>query len=102
MRKLLIATLVAAAAFGLTAIAGADPSLPNIPAHRHYVQTSQGLVQVGPRVCDNPGLQKAFNQYHSNVHHAVPNSPGPEQSAPGLHNSRGAEIAAGPCSPVAP
>ena len=104
MRKLLIATLVAAAAaaLGTTAIAGADPNLPNIHPHRHYVQNNQGLVQVGPRVCDNPRLQKAFNQFHSNVHHAVPGSPGPEQSAPGLHNSRGAEITARPCAFVAP
>lgn len=102
MRKMLIATLVAAAALGMTAIAGADPNLPNIPPHRHFVQTSQGLVQVGPRVCDDASLQRAFNQFHSNVHHAVPGSPGPEESAPGLHNSSGADLTARMCSFVAP
>lgn len=100
MRKLLIATLVAA--LGMTAIAVADPNLPNITPHRHFVQNEQGLVQVGPRVCDEPGLQAAFNQFHSNVHHAVAQSPGPEHSAPGLHNSRGAEITARSCAFVAP
>jgi hypothetical protein len=100
MRKLLIATLVAA--LGTTAIAVADPGLPDITPHRHFVQTEKGLVQVGPRVCDDSHLQNAFNQFHSNIHVAVAESPGPEHSAPGLHNSKGADLVARPCSFVAP
>lgn len=96
MRILLIATLVAA--LGTTAIAVADPNLPDITPHRHFVQTEQGLVQVGPRVCDKPALQEAFNQFHSNIHVAVAESPGPEHSAPGLHNLHGAEVTARSCA----
>lgn len=100
LKALIVATFVGT--LGVTAIAVADPNLPNIPAHRHFIQTDQGLVQVGPRLCDDPSLQRAFNQFHSNVHVAVAGSPGPEQPAPGLHNARGAEIVARGCSFVAP
>jgi hypothetical protein len=76
-----------------------DTDLPNIPPHRHFIQTPNGdLVQVGPRVCDDPSLQAAFNQFHSNVHRAVPGSQGPAQSVPGLHNGVGADITLEPCS----
>lgn len=98
---MLIATFVAS--LGATAIAVADPNLPNITPHRHFVENEQGrLVQVGPRVCDNPNLQRAFNQFHSNIHVKVEESPGPEHSAPGLHNFRGGEITARGCAFVAP
>jgi hypothetical protein len=74
----------------------ADPNLGNIPAHRHYVRTGDGsMVEVGPRVCGNPQLQKAFNQFHSNVHAPTGSSIGPV--APGLHNGFGAELLAGGC-----
>ena len=73
----------------------ADPNLGNIPPHRHYVQTSNGLVEVGPRVCGNPQLQKAFNQFHNNIHLASGSAIGPV--APGLHNFNGAELKASGC-----
>jgi len=80
-------------------VALADPNLPNITPHRHFIQQENGsLVQVGPRVCDKPSLQHAFNEFHSNIHVAVPASPGPEHSAPGLHNMKGAEITSRACS----
>ena len=90
MRKLFIPALAAATMMLGTALPGfADPNLPNVPRHRHFIQTPTGkLVEVGPRVCDNPSLQAAFNQFHHNVH----------QGAPGLHNRAGAEITARPCS----
>jgi hypothetical protein len=81
---------------GMTAIliavatSRADPNLTNIPAHRHYVNTPNGLVEVGPRVCDNPELQRAFNQFHNNIHAASGSSIGP--AAPGLHNFKGADL----------
>lgn len=100
IRRLLILTL--AATIGATAVAVADPDLPNIGAHRHFLQTPDGLVQVGPRVCDEPAVQRAFNQYHSNAHVAVAGSPGPQQAAPGLHDGRGADIVSKPCSFTAP
>src|SRR5215207_4884926 len=37
----------------------ADPNLKNVPAHRHFVSTAAGLIQVGPNLCDNPELQRA-------------------------------------------
>ena len=74
----------------------ADPHPTNIPKHRHYIATPTGsLVEVGPNVCDNPDLQRAFNQFHNNVHAVSPTGIGP--SAPGLHNANGAEIKSGGC-----
>lgn len=73
----------------------ADPNLTNVPKHRHYIQTPSGLVEVGPRVCDNPDLQRAFNQFHNNIHVATGSSIGP--AAPGLHNLVGAEVMSGGC-----
>ena len=73
----------------------ADPNLTNVPKHRHYIQTPSGLVEVGPRVCDNPDLQRAFNQFHNNIPVATGSSIGP--AAPGLHNFVGAEVMAGGC-----
>lgn len=83
------------ALFGVLAAAGrADPNLSNVPAHRHFING----VQVGPDLCDNPtnpGIQKAFNQFHNNLHRLTADSIGPV--APGLHNGQGGEITAGPC-----
>lgn len=73
----------------------ADPNLTNVPPHRHYVQTAAGLVEVGPRVCGNPELQRAFNQFHNNVHVASGSAIGP--AAPGLHNFKGADLLASGC-----
>jgi hypothetical protein len=89
--------VAAAAAMILIAVSTtqADPNLGNIPPHRHYVQTSNGLVEVGPRVCGNPQLQKAFNQFHNNIHVASGSAIGPV--APGLHNFTGAELKASGC-----
>ena len=94
MRKLLAASLVVGVVGG-AGVALADPGLSNIPAHRHYVRTPAGdLVQVGPRVCDNPSLQRAFNEFHNNVHRL---NDGIGPVAPGLHNGIGADLLAGPC-----
>jgi hypothetical protein len=73
----------------------ADPNLSDIPAHRHWIQTPDGLVQVGPRLCEDPDLQEAFNQFHNNIHIATGSSIGP--AAPGLHNFTGAELLASGC-----
>jgi hypothetical protein len=73
----------------------ADPSLGDVPKHRHWVSTPSGLVEVGPRVCDNPSLQSAFNQFHNNIHVAMGSSIGP--AAPGLHNFSGGEITFSGC-----
>ena len=92
MRRLLLISL--AVMLGTTAIALAAPGSSDVPPHRHFVQKPDGtLVQVGPRVCDRPALQPAFNRFHTNVH--VP-------GAHGLHNHRGAEITARGCAFVAP
>ncbi len=75
----------------------ADPELQNVPPHRHYVKTATGeLTEVGPRVCDDPSLQRAFNQFHNNIHIATGTSIGP--AAPGLHNLKGAEVMSGGCN----
>jgi hypothetical protein len=93
---MLVVVALALAGLGLATAAFADPGLSNIPAHRHYVQTSNGrLVQVGPRLCDNANQQNAFNQFHNNLHVVSATGIGP--AAPGLHNLRGAELVFGPC-----
>lgn len=89
--------LVASLPFAATALA--DPSLSDVPKHRHFIQTEDGLAaEIGPRLCDNPALQNAFNQFHANVHShdGVTGEIGP--SAPGLRNGAGAEITSRPCS----
>lgn len=98
MKKRLALGAVAGMAAILTFVATsqADPNLTNIPPHRHFVQTPSGeLVEVGPRVCGNPQLQKAFNQFHNNVHVVSPTGIGP--AAPGLHNFVGADLAVRGC-----
>ena len=98
MRTLLVLVLVVGALLVSGQQVSADPTLPDIPPHRHFIQTATGeLVAVGPQVCEDPSLQDAFNQFHSNLHIAVPGSTGPTQSAPGLNNDIGAEITARPC-----
>ena len=94
--------LAAAVAAGMVAIliatgtGEADPNLGNVPAHRHFVQTPDGgLVEVGPRVCDNPALQRAFNQFHNNIHVVTPSGIGP--AAPGLHNFNGTDLTFSGC-----
>ena len=97
MRKLLVALSLGLALLSLVAVSSvhADPNLPDITPHHHYIQQPDGtLVEVGPRVCENPALQPAFNQFHYNIHHALPleGTNGPQNGAPGLHNGYGAEL----------
>jgi hypothetical protein len=95
VRKLIVLLLLLGVTGG--GIALADPNLGDIPRHRHFIKTPTGaFVEVGPRVCDDPSLQGAFNQFHNNIH--VVSSTGIGPAAPGLHNLKGAEIWAGPCS----
>jgi hypothetical protein len=96
-KRLIFGILIAIAAVLMTAAIGlADPGLTDVPAHRHWVSTPAGeLVEVGPRVCDNPNVQEAFNQFHNNLHALTPSGIGPV--APGLHNSQGAELTFSGC-----
>jgi hypothetical protein len=96
-QRLAISVAVGLAAILITvATSRADPDLTNVPPHRHFVQTPDGgLVEVGPRVCDNPNLQRAFNQFHNNVHVVTGSGIGP--AAPGLHNFKGADLAFSSC-----
>lgn len=94
--RLAIGTVAGMAALMIAvATSRADPNLNNVPAHRHYVETASGLVEVGPNVCENPKLQRAFNQFHNNVHAASGSAIGP--AAPGLHNFNGADLRSGGC-----
>jgi hypothetical protein len=97
--------LVSAIGF-LAGPSSADPNLVDVPAHRHWQGDPANGVQIGPRLCDNPKLQKAFNQFHFNIHHSfipvsaggpaetggVIDSLGPQDGAPGLNNDHGGEI----------
>ena len=80
--------------FGAATTALADPDLKNVPPHRHFIKISATeMVEVGPRVCDDPNLQAAFNQFHNNLHVSAGWGP----AAPGMHNGIEAEIVATPC-----
>jgi len=101
VRRIVVLLALASALIGTAGLAIADPNLSDVAAHRHFIETSNGLVAVGPDLCDNPGnpaIQNAFNQFHANIHsHAgVTGEIGPV--APGLHNGTGAELTARPCS----
>lgn len=102
--RMLLALFALVGLFGTAGVAIADPNLTDVPAHRHFLATPSGLVQVGPNVCDNASLQDAFNQFHYNVHHSFssPTTPvptlGPQDGAPGLHNSKGADLTIRMCS----
>lgn len=94
--RLQIALLALAVSSPIAAVAVADPGVSDVPAHRHYVTHPNGeRSETGPRVCDDPSVQNAFNQYHSNNHRSTSTSQGPVN--PGLHDGRGGEITAGPC-----
>ena len=107
MKSRFTLVLLVLAASVLFAFAGpglADPPdmlFDPVPKHRHFVLTPTGEpTEVGPRICDNPALQQAFNQFHHNIHHSfvpgvgVIHTLGPQDGAPGLNNDVGAEIVA--------
>ena len=99
-----LALALAAAAF-LVALGAsstlADPpgTLVNPPNHRHFIQSPDGrLIPVGPQICGHPEMQRAFNEFHYNIHHSgdpvhgVVDTLGPQNGAPGLHNGLGADL----------
>ncbi len=97
--RLAFGVVILAVVVGFCATTGlADPNLTNVPAHRHWLGDPADGVQIGPKLCDNPKVQKAFNQFHHNVHHSfipgtgVIDSLGPQDGAPGLNNDHGGEI----------
>ena len=60
---------ILAASMGFSAVAIGTEGLPDVPKHRHWQMQPNGTeVQVGPRLCDDPSLQQAFNQFHFNNH----------------------------------
>jgi hypothetical protein len=93
--RLVVALAIVPVVLAMASTSFADPNLTNVPRHRHWVANPNGLVEVGPRVCDNPDLQNAFNQFHNNIHFATASSVGP--AAPGLHNFSGADLTFSPC-----
>ena len=113
--RVLLCGVVLVGSFALFALAGpgfADPNVPDIRPHQHFVVTAQGAwIPIGPQVCpagSSPQLQRAFNQFHLNIHHSFfPDgtpieSNGPPDGAPGLHNSTGADMQGRPCDFVPP
>jgi hypothetical protein len=105
MRYLLSVFAVGSIAlFAFAGVGFADPPdmlFDPVPPHQHFIELSTGeRVPVGPQICDNPNLQKAFNQFHHNVHHSfipgvgVIHTLGPQDGAPGLNNDAGGEIVA--------
>ena len=95
---LVVSTSVAVAALAGPGVADPPGGLVSPPNHRHFIMTPNGLVPVGPQICQDPSLQQAFDEFHYNVHHSeVPGigdilTLGPQDGAPGLHNGHGAEV----------
>lgn len=112
LRLLLVLVMAVALAMGAGLLLGAngaqaDPNLPDITPHRHFVQTPSGnLVEVGPRVCGDASMQHAFNQFHFNIHTSSTapgvgyESLGPQHGAPGVHNHQGSDLVIRPCPPA--
>jgi hypothetical protein len=104
---LFVAAVASIALFAFAGTGVADPNLsPDVPKHRHFVENGGRLVEVGPRLCDNAGLQSAFNQFHVNIHSHFIRTPGGTfipiigatgPIAPGLNNDSGPEIVPGSC-----
>jgi len=90
LARLVFGLVCIGAVLALASTSLADPNLPDVPKHRHWLGDPTNGVQIGPKVCDNPNVQNAFNQFHNNGHVATPASIGP--AAPGLHNGEGGEI----------
>jgi hypothetical protein len=101
--RIVFGLLIIAVVTGVTATTSfGDPGLPDVPPHRHWLGDPADGVQIGPRVCDNPNVQQAFNQFHFNVHHSfIPpaaggagqyDTNGPQDGAPGLHNFKGGDM----------
>ena len=83
----LFGVIAAIPLFALAGVAVADPSdlfVPQVPPHRHFIQTPTGeRVPVGPQICERPELRKAFEQFHFNIHHSfIPVSARSTRSAP--------------------
>ena len=113
--RILLLSVVVVGSLALLALAGpgfADPNVPDIQPHQHFVVSAKGeWVPIGPQVCpagSSPQLQNAFNQFHVNIHHSEnpPGTPiktnGPQGGAPGLHNLIGADMQGRPCGFVPP
>ncbi|HET9672142.1 MAG TPA: hypothetical protein VFQ40_04765 [Actinomycetota bacterium] len=92
--RIMLASVLLVGLLGFSAAtAVADPNLNDVPSHRHWIALPSGeRVEVGPRVCENPNLQEAFNQFHNNLHVSAGFGP----AAPGLHDLTGADITATP------
>jgi hypothetical protein len=108
LRLLLVLVMAVVLATGAGLMLGAngaqaDPNLPNVPQHRHFVETPSGnLAEVGPRVCGDASKQHAFNQFHFNIHTSGIlgvgyESLGPQHGAPGVHNHEGSDLVIRPC-----
>ena len=90
------ASKVLCAAIGTSALmlaalpAATAGQAPPIAPHRHFLVTPNGMMPVGPQVCENSNLQTAFNQFHASVH------VGPANSAFD-HSHNPVDITARPC-----
>ena len=66
--RIMVAVTATAAAFLILVPAASGGQAPPVSPHRHFLETPNGRIAVGPQVCERPGLQAAFNQFHAAVH----------------------------------
>lgn len=68
------AAVAAVAGMGLwVSAATAEPPVPQVPAHRHFLENpgTGEMIPVGPNSCED-GQSIQFDNFHNNLHVGVP------------------------------
>lgn len=66
--SLIGALAICVGALGAIGVTADGREQASVAPHRHFVQTPSGLVEVGPRACDDPATRAAFSRFHAKVH----------------------------------
>jgi hypothetical protein len=70
MRRFVALVMLGLTVVALLVVPGSAQAPP--PPHEHVLMTPAGPVDVGPPRCGNEHLQRAFLNFHFNVHVGAP------------------------------
>ncbi len=70
MRRFVVLMVLALSVGALLVVPGSAQAPP--PPHEHVLMTPSGPIDVGPPRCGNEQLQRAFLNFHFNVHVGTP------------------------------